>query len=120
MQSHSADECPLIRLRRRMQNFLLNFGQEESIDRCPLPTSIADCWRRNSYGLVEGPMRLVMGALRHPFPKNRNLPRLHWLGFAVHRLWHQLMRICRLDPLYEFAQFWIPGNDGVRFAGTLP
>ena len=103
-----------------MQALLLQSREDESIDRRPhrsIVRSERRQWRPDR--LAECPVRSILRALFDPLSERGDVRGLHWFGFALRRLRHQVVRVFRLDALNQFALLRVAGHDRIWMPRTL-
>src|SRR5262249_22030318 len=87
------------------------------VDQAFGPSAIGHLGDSVIYWWNEGPMQRPFGALVDPLCQELNLFRFQF--FSTLRWRHDLLGPVRCDPLYHFALFEIPGNDGMSSASKL-
>ena len=116
IERQPADQRGPIGLRRRLQSFLFEPGQDERIDRIDYPAIVLDLWRRRLLRLDEGPMRRILGPLRDPLFQQRNLLRLK----AIPRLFrrHAFLVLGR-DAVDHLARVGFARHDDLALGRRL-
>src|SRR5580658_7791034 len=103
-----------------MKALLVQTRQNEGVDRgfCPV-IALENGRKRRLDWLLKRPVRPIDRTLFDPLPQDGNISDLHGFCFALRGLWHQVMRVLRLDALDQLTLFRMSSDDGIRMASPL-